>query len=118
MCRGDHASRLSTGAHLSDQFYADVVGVGRERLKIRFIPGKHGASRFRKRDDQSINGGSTASLPAKLRCPAGNLLAYRAVDQTGLEEAVRARVAGRMALEAFHEHNGGNHRGPQLRRTQ
>lgn len=99
----------------SDQLYPDVVGVGRERLEVRSIPGQHGSSRFGNRDDHSINGGPLARLPSKQRCPARNLLGHRAVDHAGLEEPVRAGVAGRMPLEALHEHNGGNHRRPQLR---
>lgn len=113
---GHEIFRIRGAGHdCSDQLYADVVGVRRQRSHIRLVAGEHGSARFCERHEQGIDGGALARFTTQPRCPSGNTFCNGAVDHAGVEKPVGAGIAGGMTLEALHEHDGGNYRGPQVR---
>ena len=83
----------------SDDLDGDALGVGCECFEVGLIPGEHGPARFGQGYNECVDGRSGPSESSELGGTSRRRFAHRDLDDAGLEEPVRVRIASSVAVE-------------------
>jgi hypothetical protein len=85
-----------------------------KRIEISDIGGEHRPVRFGEGDDECVDGGSAASLPAQECGTSCKRLSDVLHDFARLEKPIRDCIATGVPLQALDQHYRGNRRRPQV----